>query len=747
MRSINAHQRLKICFDDDAPAASSPAKQLALCIAEEHQRKLQVLQTEKMQHQGLHKVATAPEAMHDHYVELYEFAPIGYMTLSHSGMIAETNRAGARLFGISRKKLIHRRFAVFVAEQDKKRWNSLFGSMIENAVSETRCFDLMLVRGDGIRINVYCICHRYTADNSTPLLRIALVDITQLKQAEANLRIAASAFQTQEGIFITDANAVILKVNQAFTTLTGYCAEEVVGQTPRLFNSGQHDAAFYAAMWESILNSGSWAGKIWNRRKNGEIKLDWLSITAVRAGNEGTSSHYVAMLTDSAIQDAASEQIEHMAFYDPLTNLPNRRLLRDRLHHAVVSSARSKRHGALLFIDLDNFKTLNDTLGHDIGDLLLQQVAQRLEHCIREGDTAARLGGDEFVVMLEDLSEHLEEAGSQAEFVGKKILAALNQPYELATYDYRCTPSIGATLFYDHSVSEDELLKRADIAMYQAKHKGRNGICFFDQAMQMALSARAALTNELGFALEQNQLKLHYQMQISRDDSVIGAEVLLRWQHPHRGMIAARDFIQLAEDTGLILPIGQWVLERACAQLKIWETNPQTQRLQLAVNVSARQFHQADFVDQVSSVLQKTAIEPKRLKLELAEHTAFDNVDDTLAKTKALNAIGVCITLDGFGTGKLSLAYLVQLPLDQLKIDLSFVRNIGEKAGDALILKTIINMARHLGMSVMTEGVETEAQRAFLERNGCSLCQGYLFGMPAPIEVFEQCLKHDLRKN
>ncbi|MDD1620623.1 MAG: EAL domain-containing protein [Methylococcaceae bacterium] len=684
--------------------------------------------------------AMALEEVHDHYVELYEFAPISYLTLSHSGMIAETNRAGARLFGISRKKLIHRCFAVFVADHDKVRWQRLFLSMIEGAGSETRCFDVMLVRGDGARINVYCICHRSTSDTSSPLLRIAMVDITQLKQAEANLRIAASAFQTQECIFITDANAVILKVNQAFTTLTGYGAEEVVGQTPRLFNSGRHDATFYAAMWESIRNAGSWAGKIWNRRKTGEIKLDWLSITAVRVGNEKGVSHYVAILTDSAIQDATSEQIEHMAFYDPLTNLPNRRLLWDRLRHAVASSARNKRHGALLFIDLDNFKTLNDTLGHDIGDLLLQQVAQRLGRCIREGDTAARLGGDEFVVMLEDLSEQLEEAGSQAEFVGKKILAALNQPYGLATYDYRCTPSIGATLFYDHSVKEDELLKRADIAMYQAKHKGRNGICFFDQAMQLALSARTALATELHIALEQNQFRLHYQMQMCRDNQVIGAEVLLRWQHPQRGLIAARDFIQLAEDTGLILPIGQWVLENACAQLKMWEANPRTKRLQLAVNVSARQFHQADFVDQVSSVLQKTRIEPNRLKLELAEHVASENIDDTLAKTQALSTIGVCITLDGFGTGKLSLAYLVKLPLAQLKIAQSFVQNIGEKAADALIVKTLINMARHLGISVMTEGVETEAQRAFLELNGCFLCQGYLFGMPAPIEVFEQCL-------
>ncbi len=576
--------------------------------------------------------------------------------------------------------------------------------------------------------------------NGNPVLQATVRDITERKQAETELRIAATAFESQEGILVTDADKIILRVNRAFTRITGYSAEEVIGKSPRRFQSGLQDEAFYQAMSKILKNTGSWEGEIWNQRKNGEIYPEYLIITAVKS-EDGIVTNYVATLVDITLNKAAENEIQRLAFYDPLTGLPNRRLLLDRLKLALASSHRSGRKGALLFIDLDNFKTLNDTLGHDMGDLLLQQVAERLSSSVREGDTVARLGGDEFVVMLEDLSEQAVEAATQTETIGEKILAILNQPYQLAKHEYYSTPSIGAALFNSHEQATDELLKQADIAMYQAKTSGRNALRFFDPQMQKSITARAALETDLRLAVTENQFMLNYQAQVYHNRQVIGAEVLIRWQHPQHGLVSPTDFIPLAEETGLILPIGQWVLETACAQIKSWEGNEHTRHLQLAVNVSARQFHQADFVEQVRQVLSRSAINPGSLKLELTESLVLDDIDDTILKMNALREIGVCFSMDDFGTGYSSLAYLTQLPLDQLKIDQSFVRNIGMKPSDSMIVQTIIGMANNLDMEVIAEGVETEAQRAFLEQYGCPVCQGYLFSKPVPLAEFEQLLE------
>jgi diguanylate cyclase (GGDEF)-like protein/PAS domain S-box-containing protein len=576
--------------------------------------------------------------------------------------------------------------------------------------------------------------------NGSPVLQATVRDITERKLAETELRIAATAFESQEGILITDADKIILRVNRSFTRITGYSAEEVIGKNPRILHSGLHNAEFYAAMWKIIKNTGSWEGEIWNRRKNGEVFPEYLIITAVKS-EDGIVTNYVATLVDITQNKAAEEEIQRLAFYDPLTGLPNRRLLLDRLNLALVSSDRSGCLGALLFIDLDNFKTLNDTLGHDMGDLLLQRVAERLNSSVREGDTVARLGGDEFVVMLEGLSEQAIEAATQTKNIGEKILAVLNQPYQLAKHQYFSTPSIGAALFNSHEQATDELLKQADIAMYQAKTSGRNALCFFDPQMQASINARVALETDLRLAVTESQFMFYYQPQVYHNHRIIGAEVLIRWRHPHHGLVPPSDFIPLAEETGLILPIGQWVLETACAQLKIWEGSEHTRHLQLAVNVSARQFHQANFVEQVRQVLNRSAIEPDSLKLELTESLVLDNIDDTILKMNALREIGVCFSMDDFGTGYSSLAYLTQLPLDQLKIDQSFVRNIGMKPSDSMIVQTIIGMANNLDMEVIAEGVETEAQRAFLEQHGCPVCQGYLFSKPVPLAEFEQLLK------
>jgi len=557
---------------------------------------------------------------------------------------------------------------------------------------------------------------------------------------EADLRIAASAFETQEGLMITDANGVILRVNQAFTDTTGYTAEEVVGQTPRILKSGLHNEDFFRVMWESIVRNGKWQGEIWDRRKNGEIYPKWLTISAVK-GEDDVVTHYVGSHFDITERKAAEENIKHLAYYDPLTGLPNRRLLMDWLQKALATSARGGRHGALLIIDLDNFKTLNDSLGHDVGDLLLQQIAQRLGPCVREGDTVARLGGDEFVVVLENLSEQPVEAASQVETIGEKILIILNQPCKLATYDYRTTASIGATLFIGQQSSIEELLKQADIAMYQAKRVGRNNLRFFDPQMQETINQRVSLESELRKALEQQQFQLYYQIQVDSLRRPVGAEALLRWIHPERGTVSPAEFIPLAEENGLILPIGQWVLETACAQLKAWEQDGLTRDLSLALNVSAQEFRQAEFVAQVQTSIQRHDINPKLLKLELTESLLLEDMEDTISTMNALNEIGVRFSLDDFGTGYSSLQYLKQLPLDQLKIDQSFVHDITVDTSDKEIVRTIIAIAQSFNLDVIAEGVETEEQRQLLMESGCSRHQGYLFGMPVPIEQFEALLK------
>ena len=445
----------------------------------------------------------------------------------------------------------------------------------------------------------------------------------------------------------------------------------------------------------------------------------------------------------------SEEQVRNLAFYDPLTRLPNRRLLRDRLQHAITGANRHRRYGALLLLDMDDFKVLNATLGHDIGDKFLVEVASRLRTCVREGDTAARQGGDEFAVILEDLGDDTL-AVMKSEKVATKILHAISQPYLLDVVDsegkqqkrgYHCTVSIGVTLYCDNSISVDELMKRADAAMYQAKGAGRNTLRFFDQEMQAAVIARAALSNDLREAMRENQFLLHYQPQVDSMGCVTGAEALIRWRHPECGMVSPAEFIPLAEATGLIQPIGQWVLETVCAKLVAWSVKPEMSHLTVAVNVSAHQFHHPDFVNKVLAVLERSGADPTKLKLELTESMLLQNVEDIVVKMTALKAHGIGFSLDDFGTGYSSLSYLRRLPLDQLKIDQSFVRDVLTSANAAAIAGTIVALAQNMGLAVIAEGVETDAQRAFLAANGCEAYQGYLFSRPLSIEQFEQLVR------
>jgi diguanylate cyclase (GGDEF)-like protein/PAS domain S-box-containing protein len=574
------------------------------------------------------------------------------------------------------------------------------------------------------------------------LLSYAVRAFIRLRNQSNRLNQAARVFATaSEGFTITDADGVILDVNAAFTAVTGYTREEVLGKTPRLLQSGRHGAPFYARMWQEIHDTGHWQGEVWNRRKNGEVYPQWLTITAGFSESDAHRkvTHYVATFSDITQRKKNEAEIYQLAFYDPLTELPNRRLLMDRLRHMLATRGRSAGRAALLFIDIDNFKIINDIKGHDIGDLLLIEIAQRLRSSVREGDTVARLGGDEFVVMLEGLSAESEQAAAQAKTTGEKIHQSLNQPYQLKEFEHHSTCSIGISMF-SHDVSAEELLKHADTAMYEAKAAGRNALRFFDPAMQSALEARATLEADLRQALATRQFALYYQVQVNADGQPIGVEALVRWNHPHRGLVLPGTFIPLAEETGLIHPIGQWVLETACAQLKAWEANANTRDLVLSVNISARQLSAEDFVDQIEALLIRTCITPARLKLEITESMLLHNVENVIGTMRQLKALGVSFSMDDFGTGYSSLQYLKRLPLDQIKIDQSFVRDITVDSSDQAIVRTIIAMAQSMNLSIIAEGVETEQQRQLIESRGCTNYQGYLFGRPVPIEQFEALL-------
>ena len=546
-------------------------------------------------------------------------------------------------------------------------------------------------------------------------------------------------------VFWKDRESRFVGCNSQFAHDAGLAQpEELIGKTDYDMNWSAQ-AELYRADDKVVMESGMPKLDFEEQQTTPDGRTIWLNTSKVPLrGKDNQIIGVLGIYTDITSRKKAEERISELAFFDQLTGLPNRTLLLDRLRQGMTAGTRSGHHGALLFIDLDNFKTLNDTLGHDMGDLLLKQVAQRLHNCVRAEDTVARVGGDEFLVMLTSLGTNAREAASQVEVVGRKILTALNQTYQLNDVVFSSTPSIGATLFMGHNASVDDLLKQADLAMYKSKEAGRNTLHFFNSEMESVVMERAVLEKDLREAIQEKQFLLHYQAQVVDEGRTTGAEALVRWQHPQRGMVAPADFIPLAEETGLILPLGRWVLHTACTQLAVWSARPEMAHLTVAVNVSVHQFRQADFVDQVLMVIKDTGANPHRLKLELTESVLVSNVEDIIEKMYALKAKGVGFSLDDFGTGYSSLSYLRRLPLDQLKIDQSFVRDVLSDPNDATIAKTIVALAQSLGLGVIAEGVETAAQRDFLATVGCHAYQGYFFSRPLPLEGFERFAGKDL---
>lgn len=665
--------------------------------------------------------------------------------LNMEGCLLKVNDQACRSLGYARDELVGMHVwdfdPNFVGVDWSARMQALRGKQSWRHESTHR-------RKDGGTFPVEVIAN-YVCYNDKEFVIAFTRDLSEIKKADAALRESEERLNqavrvSQTGIFDHDhvTNTVYWSPEQR--AIYGISADETV--TLQDFMERVHPAdrdKITEAVRFAHVPGGDGLFDVQHRiiRYDG---VRWV-ITRSQTLFEGEGDGLRPMRTVGAVMDITErmrteERVAYLAFYDSLTGLANRRLLHERLERALSVSTRNHLYGALLFIDLDHFKTINDTVGHEYGDLLLKEVARRLHTVLREADTISRPGGDEFVVILEEIAADQDQAAAQAKVTSDRILEALSNRYYLRGREYVSSASIGVVVFRGHEDNIDELLKRSDMAMYEAKRAGRGVVRFFDPLMQAAFERRAKVETDIRKAVELDQFMLYYQVRVGRDGEALGAEALLRWCHPERGLVMPGEFIPICEETGLILSLGEWVMEAACAQLRAWEENPGTRALKVSVNISANQFRQEDFVDKVVRVLEKTGVDPARLELELTESMFLENIDQSIAKMQRLRDIGVLFALDDFGTGYSSLSYLKRLPLSQVKIDRSFVRDITDDTNDEVIVQTIIKMGQTLGLEVIAEGVETEQQRRLLERYGCENFQGYLFGKPVPVAEFEEAV-------
>ncbi|WP_298212523.1 EAL domain-containing protein [Acidovorax sp.] len=693
------------------------------------------VQTDITVHRQAEEAARAQEAL---LASMLRLVPGGVARLDRDLRVLYVNEQQARWLYKTPEEIQGRRLQDVIPHE-------VFARMqphLEKAFAgETAVFENRIPGRDGMQYRHTTVAPEAVTGVGTPAVVVFAYDLTALKRAEEELaqqktQLARVVSAMPDLVFLKDAEGVYLSVNPVFERFAGRPERQIVGcndydlvgpaQADRFRKYDQRAMqAWQPLVYEETLTFAE-------DGYQGQFETIKTPIRDLH----GRVTGVLGVCRDITDRKRAEQEIERLAFYDALTGLPNRRLLLDRLQRSIAACQRTKNLGALLFIDLDNFKDLNDTLGHDMGDQLLAQVATRLVASVREADTVARFGGDEFVVMLEALAPDLQQAASQAENVAEKLLASLNQPFDLHGGQHYSTPSIGITLYGDERLTVDELLKRADLAMYQAKAAGRNTQRFFDPDMQAAVNARSNLEADLRQGLARGELLVHYQPVVDHHARLMGAEALVRWRHPERGMISPGDFIPLAEQTGLILPLGQYVLQTACEQLQRWSQHESTAQLSISVNVSARQFRQPGFVAEVLQTLQSHNADPRNLKLELTESLLLGDIEDTIARMVQLKSEGVGFALDDFGTGYSSLSYLKRLPLDQVKIDQSFVRDVLADPNDAAIVRTILALAKSLDLEVVAEGVETTGQLSFLRLHGCEGFQGYLFGRPVPVDAF-----------
>ena len=686
----------------------------------------------------------------ERYRASFEQAAIGILHTSFQGRIIRCNRQFGEMLGYAPEELLGRTFQEITVPGDQPPSRSFFERMISGELP-TASFEKRYVRKDGNLTWVNLTITTQRDSEGRPLHFITMVeDINARKAAEQQLALAQESLRKSEERYRTafqmtmDAVALnrvddgtYVDCNLAFQTMTMYRKDEVLGRT-----------SLDLGIWADPLDRGRMidivkSGKIYRnmeaqfRKKNGDTFWGMMSASTMDVDGEPC---VLTVTRDMSEAKMAETEIKRLAYYDPLTGLPNRRMLLERLQRALSYDRHNSRKRALLFVDVDNFKTLNDTLGHHIGDLMLQEVAHRITSCIRETDTAARIGGDEFVLMLEGLSESQEEAASQARQIAEKILARIAEPYALSGRECISTSSIGITVFGYGKENGTQILQQADIAMYQAKAAGRNAIRFFAPALQAAVNARACLEDEIRQGIREHQFALWYQPQVDAG-RIVGAEALLRWNHPRRGVLGPVEFIPVAEETGLIIPLGRMVLEQACQQAAAWAALPGSDSIPIAVNVSARQFRQPDFVGHVLETIERTGARPENLKIEITESMLLDNLEETVAIMQTLKEHGLQFSLDDFGTGYSSLAYLKRLPLDQLKIDRTFVRDILVNTTNGALAQAIISLARALGLLVIAEGVETDEQLTLLSRLGCGCYQGFLFSKAVPAAEFEALVK------
>ncbi|WP_426175626.1 bifunctional diguanylate cyclase/phosphodiesterase [Massilia sp. TWR1-2-2] len=639
------------------------------------------------------------------------------------GRVVSVNRRCEELFGYTSGQLTGASMALlFLSEQEFEESGSRQYATLADGKYFTE--ERQYLRSDGS--TVWCLASGYALDpqRAEDGSIWVFADVTERKLAEEKLRLSATVLEhIADGVMVIDVNGRIVAINPAFTQITGYIEIDAIGQDSMLTRSSRHDISFYLEMWEDLRENGFWRGEVWNMRKNGELYLEWLTVSAVR-DNHGEITHYVAVFSDITKVKESQDKLDHMAHHDPLTALPNRLLFHDRLQHALQRAGRDKEQLAILFIDLDRFKNVNDTLGHHVGDELLKQVASALAGELREGDTLARLGGDEFIVLLENIGGQ-----TGAGHVAGKLVSMFEQPFMVADYELFVTGSVGISVYPQDATDLNMLIRNADVAMYQAKARGRNGFQFYAPSMTGEGVERLRLETMLRRSIEKDEIFLNYQPQVEVDSGrLIGVEALVRWDNPELGLVPPVRFIPLAEDTGFINQLGKWVLNESCRQMIRWQ-QAGLYVPKIAVNLSVKQFERGSIVSMVAEILRETGLEPHRLQLEVTESVIM-NTGDALVFINDLHAIGVGLAIDDFGTGYSSLAYLKQLPVQTLKIDRSFIKDISTDSNDEAIAIAIIQLGKSLNLSVIAEGVETEDQAAFLLRHGCNQAQGYLYSRP-----------------
>jgi diguanylate cyclase (GGDEF)-like protein/PAS domain S-box-containing protein len=659
-----------------------------------------------------------------------------YYRTDQTGTIVRASRSVEQLLGYTAEEMLGRKLAdSYWSPADREQFIARMqanGGHVVGAASRLR-------HKDGHELWVLTTAH-FIRDAAGNVIGVegTTRDNTRQRHAEEELRLAAKVFESSgEAIMITDAAGCMISVNNAFSRVTGYAAADAVGRNASMLASGRHSREFFSEMWRSMLETGYWQGELWNRRRDGEIYPEWLGISSVR-DEEGKITHFVGIFSDISERKAAEAKIAFLAHHDPLTGLPNRLLLKDRMQQAIVHGERNGNKVALLFVDLDRFKAVNDSFGHPVGDALLRDAAQRLLACVRDSDTVSRHGGDEFLVVLTDL--HSSEVPAQ---IAAKIMAVLGQPFHLEDHEAKISASVGIAVYPEDGAGFDELLKKADTAMYHAKEAGRNAFRFYTQRMNADVQERLDLHSRLRHALEREEFVLYYQPLVDLKSSrIVGGEALLRWQSPEHGLIEPERFIAAAEHSGLIVPLGEWVLQEACRELAHWHAQGHPQ-LSMAVNISAIQFRRGDVEDTVLRALAASGAKPAALELELTESILIDGAEQVLATIRRLQELGVRLAIDDFGTGYSSLAYLKRFAVDKLKIDQSFVRDIVTDQDDAAIVRAVIQMAGSLDLKVVAEGVETEAVAAELRAMDCDLVQGYHFGRPMPAAEFRRLIDAD----